>query len=64
VNTGDYRVRIYHSNELRGLTGDKGETVCAFFHNYRNPLNSSWAWFFDEAQANEFIKKIREASNG
>jgi len=55
----DQPITVYTSADLNGLTGDNGETVCVFIHNYRNPLSSAWAWFNTIDEANMFIEKLR-----
>jgi len=63
-----YGVTVYHSDDLKGLTGDKDEKFCVFINNYSDPVNSAWAWYHEEYDAKEFAtnirKKLKEESDG
>jgi len=45
---------------LRGLTGDNGETIIVFIRNWKNPLDSCWAWFHTEKDAKAFSQSIED----
>jgi len=52
-------IKIFDSLDLKGLSGDNGETICLFFADRKNPLNSSWAWFHTVEAALNYVNEFK-----
>ena len=53
-------VKIYHSKELKGLTGENGEEWVVFLRNWKNPLASGWVWVNTEEEAKKLAKEYAQ----
>lgn len=49
-------VKVFHSSDLGGLTGDKGEKWLVLFKNVKNPSASEWIWVKSRKEAEDIVK--------
>lgn len=48
------------SAEQAGFTGDNGENWMAFFQDIETGLNTFWAWFNTEKEAQDYARHVED----
>jgi hypothetical protein len=51
--------KIWESSDLKGLTGDDGESFCVFLEEPDNIFASGWKWFFTKEEAKNFVEYVK-----
>lgn len=51
-----YKVRVFTSEDLHGLTGEKGERFCVLVRDTMQPVNSVWSWCATQERADHLAQ--------